>query len=135
MGRGARRAWAAAAVALGLGLCTVGCGSAGYSPSTVQADEAAAGRLFTDMAAGRWNTVEAAFDAKMQSGLPAARLQAAWVRAAPGTGAALTQGRPTAQSARGDLVVDIPLQWPNKSIVGRVAFDPAGRVVGLLLLP
>lgn len=115
------------------GLLCAACGAA-YPKAVVQHDEALADSVFTNLAAGSAAQVAGQFDAEMATALTPAKLGQAWSSVIAAEGAFQKEGSPTAFSARGDVVVDVPLSFAHGSRVGRVSFNGQGQVAGLFFL-
>ena len=115
----------------------VGCSACGikYSQASIQKDAAAASQIFKQIAAGQDAAATRRFDAIMARKLTAAQLSQAWGQVTSAVGTFQSAGRPTAHTAAGDLVIEIPLVFSQGTRVGEVTFGPGGQVAGLFFLP
>jgi hypothetical protein len=92
-------------------------------------------QLFGDLTAGRWAGVCAQFGAAVAATLDPPRLAAAWAQVIGMVGEYERHGEPSVYQA-GDLtVVDVPLFFEAGERMGRVSYNRAGQVAGLLFLP
>lgn len=95
--------------------------------------EAAARDVADLLHQGQFADVNAKFDARMKGNMPADRLAASWTHV-------MTHLGPfkSIQSAKKDPDldrVDVRCEFENGPMIVRVAFDPAGKVSGLWMLP
>jgi hypothetical protein len=84
-----------------------------------------------------YDAVAATFDAAMAEKLPVAGLAAARAQLAGTAGqyGRLGDGEPLVRQLGDYTVADVPLVFETGAMKGRVAFDRAGRVAGLYVLP
>jgi hypothetical protein len=90
--------------------------------------------VFAALVAGQWDRVHAQFDATMAEQLPVAKLADTWAVVVGTVGAHDRSGEPFVRRQGDYTVVDVPLAFEAGDMVGRVAFDQAGRVAGLFVL-
>jgi hypothetical protein len=94
-----------------------------------------AGRLFGDLAAGRWAAVCAQFGPAVAARLDPAGLAAAWAQVIGMAGEFERRGEPSAYRAGDYTVVDVLLFFEAGERTGRVSYDQDARVAGLFFLP
>ena len=92
-------------------------------------------KIFTDMAAGRWEHARRDFGEKMRTGLDAERLAAGWAQTIGMIGSFERMGEALAYPLGDGTVTDIPLYFEAGERSGRVSFDRDGEVVGLFIRP
>jgi hypothetical protein len=97
------------------------------------ADRAVA--LFTAWTQSRWEELLGALDENMRDRLDADRLAAGWAHTIALIGGLERIGKPIAVQAGDSTVVSIPLHFEAGEANGRVTFDRAGKVAGLLIRP
>jgi Protein of unknown function (DUF3887) len=98
-----------------------------------RADRAVA--LFTAWAQSRWEELLGALDENMRERLDADRLAAGRAHTIALIGGLERIGKPIAVQAGDSTVVSIPLHFEAGEANGRVTFDRAGKVAGLLIRP
>lgn len=85
--------------------------------------------------AGQYAQVEAMFETRMASAVPADRLQAVWESLPAQAGEA--KGRGEAQTGvQGDIAtVQVPLHYAQAELLAKFAIDAQGRIIGFLVQP
>ena len=103
------------------------------SDMSVETMETAARAIVDALRQGQFAGVNAKFNDRMKEQMPTERLEGSWVHVMMHLGAFKS-----IRSARKDPDldrVDIRCEFENGPMVVRVAFDPAGKVAGLWMLP
>lgn len=121
---------------------------AGFAPSAAlrivpramaQAQEPAlvgqARQIFGQIRDGKYGEATALWDAKMQEGLPAAKVEEFWVALLGQVGELKTIGSGTITEMGAYKRVSFPLTFANAELTGNVVFDAAGKVAGLNIVP
>lgn len=93
-----------------------------------------AATVIDDLAAARWETVAARFDAAMRKGLSADALAAAWAQIVGLSGAYEGRGDTETTRAADVTVTDTPLTFEAGDYVARVAFRDDHTIAGLHIL-
>ena len=91
--------------------------------------------IFTAQANGRWQEVIGALDQNMRERLDADRMAAGWAHTIALIGSLERIGEPAAVQSGDYTLVNIPLHFEAGEANGRVTFDRAGKVAGLLIRP
>lgn len=91
--------------------------------------------LVHSLAAGKYTSVVATFDAQMQKGLPASKLKEAWKQITAQAGSYMKTGETKTVEYHGDNVVLVKTLFKNGSLWTQVAFDKSGKVAGLYFRP
>lgn len=84
---------------------------------------------------GRWEDSRRDFGEQMLEAIDADRIARAWTQTIAEVGRYERMGEPIAFQANDLTIVDIPLYMEAGERTGRVVFDQAGKVAGLLLRP
>jgi hypothetical protein len=92
-------------------------------------------QLFADLTAGRWSDVCAQFGPAVAAKLDPPGLAGAWAQVIGMVGEYERHGEPSVYQAGDVTVVDLPLFFEAGERMGRVSYNRAGRVTGLLVLP
>ena len=91
--------------------------------------------LVHSLAAGKYTSVEATFNAQMQQGLPAKKLEEAWKQITAQAGSYVKTGETKTAEYHGDTVVLVKTLFKNGVLWTQVAFDKSGKVAGLYFRP
>jgi hypothetical protein len=86
--------------------------------------------LFNDLIEGRWEKVDAEFDASLRGHVDLARQ---WATVVDSAGGFERIDAPSARQFGGYTLVDVPLAFAVGGAIGEVVFDRAGKVAGLAL--
>lgn len=84
---------------------------------------------------GRWEDARRDFGPQMLEAIDADRIAAAWATTIAEVGSYERMGESLSYQAGDAAVVEVPLFFEAGDRVGRVVFDQAGKVIGLLLRP
>lgn len=94
-----------------------------------------AGTLLDRLQAGDYAAATAEFDARMQTALPAQKLDAVWTSLQRQLGPLQERGLPEQQTQGTTTLVLVPLHYAKGDLQARVGVDADGRVSSLLIVP
>jgi dienelactone hydrolase len=92
-------------------------------------------RLADRLAAGDFASVESRFDDRMRAALPAGALEETWASITGKLGRFHGRGPASVRAAPGLQLGEVPATFEKGAVVLRFAFDDAGRLAGLRVLP
>lgn len=90
--------------------------------------------LFALYTTGKYDEMRANFDERMSEALSGDMIRYGWEQVGVMMGQYKSMGEPAVKEMQGHTVVDIPMEFREGSMKGRVAFDPDGKVAGLFIL-
>jgi dienelactone hydrolase len=91
--------------------------------------------VIADLQAGRFASIEAGFDDRLRAALPPGRLAATWTQLAAPLGRWVSRGESEITTVDGLTLVVVPVELERAGLRVRLAFDAAGRLAGLHVLP
>ena len=92
-------------------------------------------RLADRLTAGDFASVEARFDDRMKAALPAGSLERTWASITEKLGRFRSRGPAAVRTASGLQLGEVPATFEKGAVTLRFAFDDAGRLSGLRVLP
>ena len=97
--------------------------------------EAAGQQVIAELLAGQFDKVEAMYNAQMAAALPPGRIAAVWSGLIQQTGPFDSITDATTTKAQGHDVAVLTCKFKNASLDALIAFEPGGKMAGLLFRP
>ena len=91
-------------------------------------------KLFVLNTEEKFDEMRVDFNERMLAGLSAGLLEMTWSQITGAMGEFKSFGEPVARTMGDTVVVDIPMQFREGPMKGRVAYGPDGKIAGLFLL-
>lgn len=89
--------------------------------------------IFTALTVGDFDTVQGGFDDQLAASLDERKLASVWANVTGVVGRFQRLGEPFARPVGDHTVIDIPMTFEAGDMVGRLAFDQAGKTAGLFI--